>query len=929
MKLSINKKIINKNETNAHQSKSFEAQDLTVDEFVKYINDGCAFSYQFRDDYRKADNFICSDIIAADFDSGMTLEEALSDDFFTQNASFLYTTPSHTPDHHRFRVIFHLPHTITDKELIRSAQTGLTRKFPADVAAVDPARQFYGSKNSNPHLFGKTLSEQNLDELIKLGAPKLKLTDSTISKNILAGSRSEISIDNDMFVKDAHGDLQKLSDLDIPTPIYCPFHHDNKPSAFTTKSKTGAIGIHCSSSKCQQTFWVKDSTPPPYDFYAFDKLVKAESYKLTSDYLNNDLNQSGFDVRDNNLILNQPFLNELPIFDGITCIKSPKGTGKTQYLKQVVKTMKAKRKKILMIGHRRSLLRSLSKELGLDCYLGDEKLSQRDIRNSNKNYFAVSVDSISTCLNTLTDKFDVVLIDESEQVFSHLISDTMPLNVRNLSYKTIKHYVRMSKTCIALDADLNNITLSTISGFGHSNPFIDRAYILNLHKPEASQLEMFSSENHLIGQMFNDLRTGKKLYVCSNSKTKIDELELAIKREFGQNFPIFTLTGKNSNDLISTRFIKNIKTEILKYQVVLTSPVLGTGVDITFPDKEQLVDGVYGLFEARINTHTDIDQQLARVRHPGFIRVWVSPETFNFETEVEPIRQELAESGAIPDVLLNHSWKGLPEYKLDDPYLNLYTNILSAQRASKNNIKDNFINLRKYNGWKIIEITSDKTIASEGRNHKGIGKTIKLDEYVRGILNVSSINADELTIITDKKTEDRSQEERCKVDRYFIEHFYYEPITEAMLIRDNFGMYRKQVQMLEGLMSVAGEKHSVLASKTHLFMKSILSSAKLLDNSGLPDINVTLTLESLNDFVKFCTKEKSKINRIFKIDIRKDLKQSPINQLETFLKLCGLSKVLIRKYELNKVRIYEYGIDPEKYREILGVINTRKAKNLS
>ena len=146
MKLSINKNIINKNETNAHQSKGFEAFDLTVNELIAHVNDGHAFSYQFENNHRKAENFICSDIIAADFDDGMTLQEAIQNEFFINNASFLYTTTSHTSENNRFRVIFQLPHTVTDKDLIRSAQTGLTRKFPADAASVDPARQFYGSK---------------------------------------------------------------------------------------------------------------------------------------------------------------------------------------------------------------------------------------------------------------------------------------------------------------------------------------------------------------------------------------------------------------------------------------------------------------------------------------------------------------------------------------------------------------------------------------------------------------------------------------------------------------------------------------------------------------------------------------------------------------------------------------------------------------
>ena len=136
MKLSINKKIINKNETHERsQAKGFEPVDVTPDEFAAYIANGFAFSYQFSGGHRKADNFICSDIIAADFDHGMTLDEAMADEFLVNNACILYTTPSHTPENHRFRIVFQLPRTITDKEELRLAQRGLVRRFPADAAA--------------------------------------------------------------------------------------------------------------------------------------------------------------------------------------------------------------------------------------------------------------------------------------------------------------------------------------------------------------------------------------------------------------------------------------------------------------------------------------------------------------------------------------------------------------------------------------------------------------------------------------------------------------------------------------------------------------------------------------------------------------------------------------------------------------------------
>src|SRR3546814_17388052 len=70
-----------------NQARGFKPADLTPQELADCISQGYAFSYQFENSHRKADNFICSDIIAADFDAGMTLDEALANDFFINNAN--------------------------------------------------------------------------------------------------------------------------------------------------------------------------------------------------------------------------------------------------------------------------------------------------------------------------------------------------------------------------------------------------------------------------------------------------------------------------------------------------------------------------------------------------------------------------------------------------------------------------------------------------------------------------------------------------------------------------------------------------------------------------------------------------------------------------------------------------------------------------
>lgn len=918
MKVSINESIINKNENKANQSQGFKSADLTPQQLSDRISQGFAFSYQFEKSHRRAENFICSDIIAADFDAGMTLDEALTNEFFIDNASILYTTASHTPEKHKFRIIFELPRTITDKEEIRAAQQGLTRKFPADRAAVDPARQFYGSRGCQTHLFNKVLSESNLADLIALGREPLNQSDVDGNNQRVAGTRSLLRLDTEIMVKTSKGEFANLSDLPVPTPVYCPYHQDSMPSAFTTESKTGVMGVHCSS--CQQTFWEKDREPIPYDFYEFDRLAREVHNSGRPDtYV--DENGLEWEEPNLNMVFSHRYIDvdTIGVMPGITLIKSPKGSGKTQYLKHVVGECKKRKLRVLLVGHRRSLLQALSSSLGLTCYLDPVKPNQSGGYDIDQ-YYAVSIDSLSTHLVPARHFFDVVLVDESEQVFSHLIANTLEPEKQRKSFLIFQHYIRAAKTVIALDADLNAVSLHAIQRFGSRNPLIDRRYVLNEYKPPSSQIEIYSSENHLIADMLNSLKAGHRLFIACNSKTRVEELNAMIGTEFGDTLPVLAITSENSNTPEVIEFIKNIKKDILKYRALLVSPAVGTGIDITFPDDISHVDGVYGFFYAKVNTHNEIDQQISRVRKPKHVKLWITPQTFDFEYEVNPIKQELAESGIVPGALLGYEeFSGMPKYDFSDAFLTLYATILSAQRASKNALKKNFIELRQHSGWKIIDVVKDDPMAATGSAMSKLGKAIALDQYIASILAAPKITWEEKEALSVRGRLSKTEEDSLK--RYWIESFYGEEVTDELLRHDDGGKYQDRIRRLEGVIqgkSFTGNN----AEKVRLLTK-LIESAGLLDVAGKPDAEKVITMDDLKGFTAYCGRAKLKIQRLLEMELRKDLKENPTQQLNAFLSLCGLKAGKVKTTSKGDKKIYEYGFDRMSYDRAMSLIARR------
>lgn len=97
-------------------------------------------------------------IIALDFDEGMTLYEAINT--FKESAMFIYTTFSHTEENNKFRVVFALDKPTYNIYEIEQTLVELMKMYPdADPQCKDCTRLFYG---------GKKLYELNYNNRLKV-----------------------------------------------------------------------------------------------------------------------------------------------------------------------------------------------------------------------------------------------------------------------------------------------------------------------------------------------------------------------------------------------------------------------------------------------------------------------------------------------------------------------------------------------------------------------------------------------------------------------------------------------------------------------------------------------------------------------------------------------------------------------------------------
>ncbi|GAX45897.1 hypothetical protein NIES4075_69180 [Tolypothrix sp. NIES-4075] len=75
----------------------------------------------------------------------LTLDEALAHPFVQKYCALIYTTASHKPDWHKFRLVFLLPEFVEGADTVEACTRLLMQQFPHDPACKDASRVFYGS----------------------------------------------------------------------------------------------------------------------------------------------------------------------------------------------------------------------------------------------------------------------------------------------------------------------------------------------------------------------------------------------------------------------------------------------------------------------------------------------------------------------------------------------------------------------------------------------------------------------------------------------------------------------------------------------------------------------------------------------------------------------------------------------------------------
>lgn len=152
--ISVNQNIINKLPEEGADWKTanggFVNTNVSLNEFANSIKHGYAWCNPHKS-YRDRKNFLEGWAIGVDIDKGnSTLEDIMSIPLVNKHAGIVHTTPSHTIENPRYRIIFILSSPIKNRHKFESVVDSIITSFQTittDTACKDAMRLFYGSKD--------------------------------------------------------------------------------------------------------------------------------------------------------------------------------------------------------------------------------------------------------------------------------------------------------------------------------------------------------------------------------------------------------------------------------------------------------------------------------------------------------------------------------------------------------------------------------------------------------------------------------------------------------------------------------------------------------------------------------------------------------------------------------------------------------------
>jgi hypothetical protein len=488
---------------------------------------------------------------------------------------------------------------------------------------------------------------------------------------------------------------------------------------------------------------------------------------------------------------------------GVVCLASDMGTGKTELL--AILRKENPELSFLNNGHRVNLLKNLSDRLQTAMY---SAISCSDW--SKAKALSITVDSLYKMANDL-QAYDILFIDEACQYVAHLLKSKTCKEHRGAILEVLEYLVYNAKLVVLADAHLDDLTIDFFMKMRSEG---EKPYIIkNEYRSGGRQVHWYEGPNSsaIVAVFHAQLMLGQKLMLVSDSKRFIKKLERALngleplldddtpEPESDQQIKVWAIHSDNSGSEENVIFIREINVAIKDIDALLTTPSLGTGVDIS----TYHFDAVFGVFHAVSQSATECAQQLWRYRHNVALHVWVAPRPpFGYaETNARHIKEKILQKNEMTAFLIRIDKETGKRGAEKDWALDTSCQIEAQRNWSINNLRADLRSLLEEMGNTIVS-AGDGVDDGAHKWIKAAGVAID-EEHYRKVANAKNI--DRRTYTARQHQDYLKPEEALECEKFRIHDTYGMSVTPELVEQDDGGRLIKKIVALEAILAAPGE----------------------------------------------------------------------------------------------------------------------------
>jgi hypothetical protein len=510
------------------------------------------------------------------------------------------------------------------------------------------------------------------------------------------------------------------------------------------------------------------------------------------------------------LIVNQRYLSDrlIPSKQAqLVGIKSPKNTGKTEWLSRMVALLLFMGKPVLVITHRIQLAKALCTRFGID-HIEEVKISQ----TKGILGYGLCIDSLhpnsQAHFNPENWSEAVVILDEAEQVIWHMLNSSTCQDNR---VEIIENFQKLLNTVISSggqiflsDADLSAIALDYVSDLIDAPVKTWVAH--NIYQSQTKrQLYSYTGNDprDLIAALVKAIEQGDKPLVhTTGQKIKSKWGSINLESYLKHLFPYLRILRIDRDSVSDPQHpaygcMGNLDEIIKVYDVVIASPVIETGISI---DLKGHFDSVWAIAQG-IQTVDAVCQTIERLRDNVTRHIWIKTtakgnRVGNGSIAVKTLLRSQHKLTQANISLLQQASIHCDELEVNFSPASLlaWGKRACVVNAGKNNYRESILTKLLSEGYEL-QLPDEQTRENSQQVRQGIYQICEnnYDNYRHQVSAAPDISAKELEELNSKKA--KTESERLAERKGNLSKRYGIEVTPELVKQDDSGWY-PQLQLL-------------------------------------------------------------------------------------------------------------------------------------